>query len=58
MTDDTSKVALVEPKEYEASVVKEELYEEEEMDPCFVYNMAKSCGGWYSYGSCIELPFS
>jgi hypothetical protein len=23
-----------------------------------VYDMAKSCGGRYSDGSCIELPFS
>jgi hypothetical protein len=57
--NDTSKVTLVEPRVYEASVVKEKPFEEEEIDHCFVCDMSKSHGGgWYSDGSCIELPFS
>ena len=56
--NDTSKVALVGPKAHEVLEVKEEPYEEEDTDHCFVYDMAKSRGGWYSDGSCIELPFS
>jgi hypothetical protein len=38
--------------------LSQEPYEEEDTDYCFVYDMAKSRGGWYSDGSCIELPFS
>jgi hypothetical protein len=56
--NDNSKVALVEPKTYEAPEVKEEPCEEEDMDRCFVYDMARIHGGWYSDGSCIELTFS
>jgi hypothetical protein len=55
--NDTSKVALIELTTYEASVIKEEP-REEDMDHCFVYDMAKSRGEWYLDGSCIELPFS
>jgi hypothetical protein len=56
--NDNSKVALVNLKTCEAPSVKEELHEEEDTNHCFVYDMAKSCGGRYSDGSCIELPFS
>jgi hypothetical protein len=42
--NDTSKVALVEPKVCEASVVRQEPYEEGEMDHCFVYDIAKNRG--------------
>jgi hypothetical protein len=56
--NDTSKVALMEPKPYEAPVIKEEPREEEDVDHCFVYDTTKSRGGWYLDGSCIELPFS
>jgi hypothetical protein len=56
--NDTSKIVSAEPKTYEAPVVKEESYDEENPDHCFVYDMAKSREGWYSDGSCIELPFS
>jgi hypothetical protein len=44
--NDTSKVTLVEPRVYEASVVKEKPFEEEEeIDHCFVCDMSKSHGG-------------
>jgi hypothetical protein len=56
--NDNSKITLVEPTTCEASVVKEELHEEEDTNHCFVYNMAKSRGGRYLDGSCIELRFS
>jgi hypothetical protein len=56
--NDTNKIALVESKTYEAPEVKEEPCEEEDTDHCFVYDMTRSHGGWYSDGSCIELPFS
>jgi hypothetical protein len=56
--NDTSKVALMEPKTYKALEVKEELCEEQDTDHYFVYDMAKSRRGWYSNGSCKELPFS
>jgi hypothetical protein len=56
--NDTRKIVSAEPKTYEAPVVKEESYDEENPDHCFVYDMAKSHEGWYSDGSCIELPFS
>jgi hypothetical protein len=56
--NDASNIALVELKTYEAPEVKEEPYDEEDTDHCFVYDMARSRGGWYSDGSCIELPFS
>jgi hypothetical protein len=55
--NDNSKVALVNPKTCEAPSVKEELHKED-TNHCFVYDMAKSCWGRYSDGSCIELPFS
>jgi hypothetical protein len=56
--NDTRKIALMNPKSCEAPLVKEELYAEEDANHCFVYDMAKSRGGCYSDGSCIELPFS
>jgi hypothetical protein len=56
--NDTSKAALVEPKTYEAMEVKEEPCDEEDTNHCFVYDMARSHGMWYSDGSCVELPFS
>jgi hypothetical protein len=52
------KITLVDPRTCEALVVKEELYEEKDTDHCFVCDMAKSRGGRYSDGSCIELSFS
>jgi hypothetical protein len=55
---DSSKIALVNPKACEAPLVKEELHAEEDVNHCFVYDMAKSRGGRYLDGSCIELPFS
>jgi hypothetical protein len=58
MMNNNSKVTLVEPKANKALVVKEELHCEGGADHCFVYDMAKTRGGWYSDGSCIELPFS
>jgi hypothetical protein len=56
--NDSSNIALVNPKACEAPLVKEELHAEGDTDHCFVYDMAKSLGGRYSDGSCIELPFS
>jgi hypothetical protein len=56
--NDSSKIALMNPKAYKAPLVKEELYVEEDVNHCFVYDMAKSRRGRYSDGSCIELPFS
>jgi hypothetical protein len=56
--DDNSKITLVDPRTYKAPLVKEKLPEEEDTDHCFVYDMAKSRGGRYSDGSCVELPFS
>jgi hypothetical protein len=56
--NDNGKVTLVEPRATEGPVVKEEPHCEGETDHCFVYDMAKTRGGWYSDGSCLELPFS
>jgi hypothetical protein len=56
--NDSSKISLVDLKACEASLVTEELHAEEDANHCFVYDLAKSRGGWYLDGSCIELPFS
>jgi hypothetical protein len=56
--NDNSKIALVDRRTYEAPAVKEALHEEEDIDHCFVYDLAKHHGGRYSDGSCVELPFS
>jgi hypothetical protein len=55
---DSSRISFVNPKACEAPLVKEELLAEEDVNHCFVYDMAKSRRGQYSDGSCIELPFS
>jgi hypothetical protein len=52
------KITLVGPTTCEAPIVKEESHKEEDTYHCFVYDMAKSRGGRYSDGSCIEQPFS
>jgi hypothetical protein len=56
--NDSSKIALVNLKACETPLVKKELHTEEDTKYYFVYDMAKSLGGRYSDGSCIELPFS
>jgi hypothetical protein len=56
--NDSNKIARVDPKVCEASLVKEELQAEEDVNHCFVYDLAKSCRERYLDGSCIELPFS
>jgi hypothetical protein len=56
--NDSSKIALVNPKACEAPLVKEELHSEEDVNHYFVYDMANSLEGRYSDGSCIELPFA
>jgi hypothetical protein len=56
--NDGSKIILVNPEVCETPLVKEELQTKEDLNHCFVYDMAKSHGGRYSNGSCIELPFS
>jgi hypothetical protein len=55
--NDNSKINLIGSSMCEAPVVKEELHEEGGVDHCFVYDLAKHCGGRYSDGSCLELPF-
>jgi hypothetical protein len=54
---DNSKITLMEMRTTEAPFMKEELYDEGEADHCFVYDMVKTHGGWYSEGSCVHLPF-
>jgi hypothetical protein len=55
---DSSKVALSNREAHEAPLVKEELPAEDDASHCFIYDLAKSRGGRYLDGSCIELPFS
>jgi hypothetical protein len=56
--NDNSKIALVNRKTCEAPLVKEELPTNGDASHYFVYDLAKSRGGRYLDGSCIELPFS
>jgi hypothetical protein len=56
--NDSTKIVVLDSIAREASLVKEELPDEEEVNHCFVYDLSRSRGGRYVDGSCIELPFS
>jgi hypothetical protein len=43
--NDNSKIALLNQKSHEASLVKEELPAEEDASHCFIYDLAKNRGG-------------
>jgi hypothetical protein len=43
--NDNSKIALLNQKSHEDSLVKEELPAEEDASHCFIYDLAKNRGG-------------
>jgi hypothetical protein len=55
---DTSKVVRLGSEACDTIEVKEEPYEEEDTDYCFMYDMAKNHEGRYLDGCCVELSFS